>query len=145
MTDPVTSVAITAQIFCAFYLTGVIWVIQLIHYPAFAMITEADFAAFHRRHSSVMTVLVGPVMLIELGTAGWLARALEWPWVLNLVSVALPFVSTFALSVPRHDRLGRATDPATLRSLVTTNWIRTLSWSARAAAYLGYLLTTGAH
>ena len=134
--------AVALQIFAAFYMTGVIWLIQLIHYPAFGVIEAAAFPAFHRRHSNVMTLVVGPVMLVELGTAVWLARGFEAIWILNLASVVFAFVMTFAVSVPLHDQLGRINaDPAVCRRLVLTNWPRTMIWTLRSAGFLGFLLS----
>ena len=131
---------IAAQAFASIYLTGVIWIVQLVHYPAFAAIDARHFAEFHQRHSAMMTWLVGPVMLIELGTAGWLARGLEPGWLLNLASVLVPFGATFLLSVPLHERLSQGPDPVVIASLVRTNWVRTLAWTARAGFYLVFML-----
>lgn len=130
------------QLLCAVYLTGVIWIIQLIHYPSFHVIADDQFQTFHRRHSNAMTLIVGPVMLLELGSALYLARALNPAWVINAASVIIPFGATFALSVPLHERLGKAREGAVVDRLVHTNWLRTVAWTARAVA-LGWVAATG--
>jgi hypothetical protein len=126
---------IAAQAFASIYLTGVIWIVQLVHYPAFALVEDTSFTSFHARHSRMMTWLVGPIMLAELGTAAWLARGLDARWLLNLASVLVPFGATFLLSVPCHDRLAAGRDPLLVARLVRTNWVRTVAWSARAVVY----------
>ena len=50
------------------FLTGLIWVVQLVVYPGFAHVAPAAFPAFHRAYTRTITFLVGPSMLLELGT-----------------------------------------------------------------------------
>jgi hypothetical protein len=126
----------------AAYLTGVIWTVQLVHYPSFAQAARETFPAFHRQHSSrISWVVLGP-MVLELGLAIWLAwqgRALGqgvW-WALGLV--LLIWAATFLLSVPFHNRLARGYDYVAIDGLVRTNWLRTLAWTARLGV-LGHLL-----
>jgi len=42
------------------------------------------------------------------------------------------WISTALFQVPLHRRLERAHDPVAIRRLVATNWVRTITWSARA-------------
>lgn len=123
---------VTLQIFACFFMTGLIWTIQLVHYPSFAFV--GDFAPFHRFHSQRITWIVLPVMTLELLTAAWLAYdGPPGPWWINLVGVLLIWAATAFLSVPAHERLGRGFDARVSARLVATNWVRTLLWSARAA------------
>jgi hypothetical protein len=67
----------------ALYLTGVIWVVQLVVYPALALVGKSEFARYHAAHTRGMGWVVGAPMLLELGLAGWLAwafgaRARRW-------------------------------------------------------------------
>lgn len=116
---------------CAF-LTGLIWTIQILHYPAFSYIDGGKFKQFHGFHSRNITFIVLPVMAIELLTAGYLAYGLgtTWTWV-NLGGVLLLWISTFVVSVPLHNSLAAASDPKIIQRLVITNWIRTVLWSSR--------------
>ena len=43
------------------------------------------------------------------------------------------WLSTFALQVPCHARLGRGFSLGAWRLLVRSNWVRTVLWSARLA------------
>ena len=71
----------------AAYLTGVIWTVQLVHYPGFAQVAQESFGAFHRLHSRrISWVVLGP-MVLELLLAGaligWKAPgAVAW-WALG--------------------------------------------------------------
>ncbi|TGD78439.1 hypothetical protein [Hymenobacter wooponensis] len=126
----------------ATYLTGVIWTVQLVHYPSFAQAARDTFPTFHQQHSSRISWVVMAPMVVELGLAGWLAwqgRALGqgvW-WALGLVVLIWP--ATFFISVPFHNRLAQGYDYVAIDGLVRTNWVRTLAWTARMGV-LGSLL-----
>ena len=123
------------------YLWGVIWTVQLVHYPLFARVGAADWAVYHAAHTRLMTLVVLPAMVTELGTAGllalvrppWLAPGLLWA---GFVLAALTWAVTFFVSVPLHDTLGRGFDPAAIARLVGTNWLRTAFWTAHALVLL---------
>jgi hypothetical protein len=124
------------------YLTGLIWMVQLVHYPSFSFVATDKFVAFHRAHSSRMGWVVMAPMVAELGLAAWLAwqgRALGgivW-WSLGLVLVI--WAVTFFISVPFHNRLAQGFNYIAFDGLVRTNWLRTLAWTVRSSL-LGYLL-----
>ena len=126
------------------YLVGLIWMVQVVHYPSFGLVPKAAWAAFHRAHTRRMSYVVLVPMVLELGLAGWLAWAgraalpggAGW-W--SLALVALVWAVTFFVSVPFHNRLERGFDYVAIDGLTRTNWLRTLAWTARAAL-LGWLL-----
>ena len=123
------------------FMTGVIWIIQLVHYPAFAFVQRRQFSEFVRFHTDTITGVVLPPMLAELSTAvlmWWQARRTAtgiWH-TCNVASVALIWAFTFLLSVPCHDRLAKGWHAPTHRRLVRTNWLRTIAWSVRACVIL---------
>ena len=132
-----------------FALFGVIWIVQLVHYPAFSWVRQREFAAFARFHADGITPVVLPLMLAEAATAAalyWRARqTADSPtaWhVWNVASIALVWGATFALSVPCHERLSaRGWHAATHARLVRTNWLRTAVWTARAGGVFVAALT----
>lgn len=52
-----------------FALTGLIWTVQLVHYPTFRYVSASQFVAFETFHQRRMSYVVVPLMSIELGTA----------------------------------------------------------------------------
>jgi hypothetical protein len=125
-------------------LVGLIWLVQLVHYPLFAHVGAEAFPAFHQLHVRWISPVVVPPMLVELAGALYLvvdrpAFMPGWAAAAGLTLVVVAWGSTFALSVPAHDALARGFDPATIERLVTTNWVRTLAWTARAGL-LSWLL-----
>lgn len=118
-------------------MAGVIWFVQIVHYPLYRLVGPEQFAAYERQHCRTISFVVMPLMLAELGLAGLLwwnapAAAGQWPLV-GLLLLALLWASTFFVQVPCHNRLTVGFDRATIDRLVRTNWVRTISWTARSA------------
>jgi hypothetical protein len=55
-------VLLVANLVIALLLTGLIWTVQLVHYPLFAAVGEAGLAAYVREHGGRIGVLVVPLM-----------------------------------------------------------------------------------
>ena len=125
-------------------MTGVIWFVQIVHYPLFSRVGLAEFARYEIAHSNLTGIVVVPLMLTELATAMLLVwqrpphLSISW-LVTGLALVALVWATTFFLSVPQHSKLSLGFDLAAHRTLVTTNWIRTVAWTARALIVLSLL------
>jgi hypothetical protein len=51
------------------YMVGLIWFVQVVHYPLFDRAERADFARFSQDHQRLTTWVVGPPMLAEMLTA----------------------------------------------------------------------------
>jgi hypothetical protein len=122
-------------------LFGLIWTIQLVHYPMFAGVRRDEFPRWHETHATRISFLVGPLMGVEAVTAVLLCVApplgvppgLVW---LGAGLVLVHVASTAFLQVPLHRRLAAGFDAAAARSLVVTNWIRTAAWTLRAGLVL---------
>ncbi len=128
----------------ALYLIGLIWTVQVVHYPSFGLVGAAEWAAFHRAHTTRMTWVVMAPMVAELLLGGWLAArggAVAGGW-LGWAAFALVLVAwahTGLVAVPLHNRLAAGPDAVLVAALVRTNWVRTVAWTLRAAI-LGWLL-----
>ena len=126
-------------------LVGLIWVVQLVIYPQFAALGPADFVSYHRDYTRRISWIVGPLMLVELGTAlvlSWHGERPAW-FLFSLGFLALNWISTALIQVPLHRRLERGFNPETHRVLVLSNWVRTLAWTARAILLCSGLSTQG--
>jgi hypothetical protein len=80
-------------------------------------------------------------MLLEAVTALILAirppAFLEiWEVWAGLALLLVVWISTAVLQVPRHGRLAGGFETGVHRTLVATNWIRTLAWTARGLLLL---------
>lgn len=122
-------------------MTGVIWFVQVVHYPLFERVGATGFTRYAQSHSQLTTLVVGPLMLAEAFTALALvlrpppAVPASWTW----TGIALVFVvwgATASLSVPQHGVLAAGFDVGAHRMLVATNWVRTFAWTLRSALVL---------
>jgi len=86
-------------------------------------------------------------MLVELG-ACLLMVAARPPAVSMTVAIvglglcALAWVVTGLVSVPLHETLGRGFDASAHARLLSSNWLRTLAWTARGALLLWTMTRT---
>lgn len=113
-------------------MTGLIWLIQLVHYPSFKKIDPKKFQEFHSFHSKKITPLVFPLMSIELLFSvyfSWLTR--DSFWLVQFLLVLLIWGATIFVSVPIHNKLSEYNE-SKIDQLVTTNWIRTILWSLKS-------------
>ncbi len=51
------------------FMVGVIWFVQVVHYPLFSRVGDSGFAAYSGAHSRLTGFVVGPPMLVEAATA----------------------------------------------------------------------------
>jgi len=126
---------LTTNLVATAFMTGLIWFVQLVHYPLMAGWPHDDFGRWESRHRAATERVVVPVMLLEGFTAaGLLARGsggrpwLAWTGLALLVGI---WASTFLIQVPCHQRLSAGWDDAVHARLVASNWIRTILWTAR--------------
>ena len=130
-----------AQAAATFFMVGVIWFVQVVHYPLFASVGAPDFSASSTRHTRLTGLVIGPPMLQKAGTAVALvvwtppevSASLVWT---GLLLVAGIWLSTALFQAPRHTILGRGFDPAAHRFLVSSNRLRTVLWSLRGLVVL---------
>ena len=130
-----------AHLASTLFMVGLIWFVQIVHYPLFARVGEEGFPRYSEAHSRLTGYVVGPPMLLEAGTALLLVfrRPEGIPLSLALLGLALVaaiWLSTALLQVPRHTALGSGFDRSAWSGLVGTNWIRTAAWSARGLVVL---------
>ena len=127
---------IMLQLVSTLGMVGVIWFVQVVHYPLFDKVGSSGFRDYEQDHQRRTTLVVAPLMLTEAVTAValfWLRpEGIPTPTaVVGLGLIAILWASTFLWQVPAHGRLAKSFDSATHRNLVRSNWLRTVAWSAR--------------
>ncbi len=127
-------------------LVGLIWTIQLVHYPLFDKVGDDVFRSYHAWHLKRILWVVAPLMFCELLTALTLliigARQL-W-FLVSLVPLIFLWFSTGLIQVPLHNRLSSGFNAESHRRLVRSNWGRTVAWTLRGVCLL-YGLATLSH
>jgi hypothetical protein len=127
------------------YMVGLIWVVQIVHYPLFSAVGAEHFVVYQKRHQILMTFVVGPPMLIEAFSSVFLAwypppGVSLWMIFAGIGLVFVIWISTAAIQVPCHGKLEAGFDPIVHRRLVRSNWIRTVAWTTRGALMIWMFL-----
>lgn len=119
------------------FMAGLIWFVQLVHYPLFKYVDRERFVEFEQQHQKRTTWIVAPVMLLELATAVVLLfdppaqTAFHIAWFGMALLVAI-WSCTALVQMRMHQALANGYSDRINRRLVLSNWIRTIAWSARA-------------
>jgi hypothetical protein len=141
MNQTILKLLLLAQLAATLYLTGLIWFVQIVHYPLFDRVGQEAFAAYAIAHSRLTTLVVGPPMSIE-ALATVLLLWFRPPGIrfseplIGAVLLALIWLSTMFLQVPQHNLLASGFEAKAHQFLVGSNWLRTAAWSARGALAL---------
>ena len=109
----------------------VIWVVQIIIYPAFRFISEDDFQQWHSKYCNQISIFVLPLMVTQIlecvTSCFFVGDTASW---VRLVGVSLAWCVTFFHSARKHQNLStQGKRMMVIESLLAGNWIRTLLWS----------------
>lgn len=122
-------------------MTGIVLFVQVVHYPLFTKVSKSVFPQYHQAHQFKVSLLVVPLMLLELGATIFLY--LDYPQEMLLVLIALVcvWVSTFFLQVPIHKKLAKDYQDSLVKKLVITNAFRSFFWFAKSMLMIDPLLS----
>ena len=115
-------------------MTGVIWVIQIVHYPSFHFIEKELYTAFQKFHMNKISIIVIPIMLAELitGMMLFLDKSSKSPFlIISFVILVLIWLITGVFFSKAHNELIAGYQELVVNQLVAMNWIRTLLWTLR--------------
>ena len=118
------------------FMVGLIWFVQVVHYPLMAEVGRESSGAYARSHQERTTWVVAGPMFVELLTAvgilivSPIMRASP-TYLVATALLAVAWLATVLLMIPLHQSLLGGTDARAIRRLVGLNWIRTFAWTAR--------------
>ena len=115
-------------------MTGVIWVIQIVHYPSFHFIEKELYTAFQKFHMNKISIIVMPIMLAELitGIMLFLDKSSKSPFlIISFIILVLIWLITGVFFTKAHNELIAGYQELVVNQLVVMNWIRTLLWTLR--------------
>ena len=118
-----------------FMLCGLIWTVQLVHYPSFHFFEKADFETHMASHKFRISFIVVPLMLMELITSailGFYADSLIFLHQVGFVIVVAIWLITFLVQVPLHNSISSGYRENSVTKLVRTNSVRTVLWSLKS-------------
>jgi hypothetical protein len=127
--------------FATLAMVGLIWFVQIVHYPLMRRVGAREFVGYEREHTRRTAWVVGPAMLAEAGSAALLlGQRQNAVTIAGAILLAVIWLSTALVQVPLHRTLSIARDEAALKRLVQSNWVRTLAWSARGVLALALMM-----
>ncbi len=131
--------------FCVVWMTAVIWLVQVLIYPNFRLISETDFKKFHKQHCDRIALIVAPMMIQPFALVmiyytgkltGDFTNGFNTEWKFHTAAISLIYATTAVFSARQHTILSRGKDKLTINRLILWNWPRTLLWSAELALIL---------
>ncbi|MDA0345902.1 MAG: hypothetical protein O3C43_10525 [Verrucomicrobia bacterium] len=138
------SLAIQAHVFSTLLMTGIVWFVQMVHYPFLNFVAEEkrrEAAEFHQHRTSQVVL---PIMIIELVTAvtllgsSWMMRYGQTIWI-NLGLLLLTWGVTFFRFMPLYKQLLGGFDSNLVKALKSANWVRTSLWTVRSVLLISFL------
>ncbi|MFY0608442.1 MAG: hypothetical protein JXR10_17110 [Cyclobacteriaceae bacterium] len=124
--------------------TGLIWMVQVVHYPGFLHLNHKGYEEYQNFHMRSISFIVGPSMLLELTASSLLFPYFDQlthpiTYSLSFGMLLLIFANTAFWAAPTHSKMLAGFNNKLINRLIKINWWRTVLWSARALI-LGYLL-----
>ena len=96
-------------------MVGLIWLIQLVHYPLFSYVGLEEFRVYHENHKNLISPLVGIVMLVELITSGIIFfkppnGRRNWAIIAGIILLGVIWLSTAFFQIQFHSILSSKFD-----------------------------------
>jgi len=124
-----------------FFMVGLIWFVQIVHYPLHAQVGHANFRGYQASHMKRTSFVVAIPMAIEAMGAIWFALVPMpgTPAGSGLLGAAVMLTiwsMTASIQAPQHTKLLNGFEQSLHRKLVLGNWSRTVLWSVRGIIIL---------
>ena len=128
------------QIVTSFSMLGIIWFIQLIHYPLLNKIKEG-LSQYEKAHLIRAAYFIGPLLVVDLIASIFLVSfevrsTLIRLATCNLILNIFYWIWTFLFQIQHHQKLTVGFSKLTIRKLVINNWMRTFLWTVKSAALI---------
>ncbi len=125
------------QLASTLFMTGLIWFVQLVHYPLMKLAGADQFPTFSAAHQNRTTWVVAGPMLLELATSlglvvssTMLRQSLVYQ--ASVILLIAIWISTALRQMPLHRQLLLGHNAHCIDRLVRSNWIRTFAWTLRS-------------
>ena len=106
------------------------WLVQLVIYPSFLYYSKKDFLIWHKPYTSRMTIVVMPLMLLQIGVACWQVYFdFNHFHLLYFLLVISTWAITFIKAIPLHAALEKNPERITIQQLIKVHTWRTVVWS----------------
>ena len=124
------NLAFLVQLVLTWFLVGLTWFAQLVHFPLYQKIKEG-FVEYERAYIKRVSLFVGPIMILDAVSAVILLQKAKVGIdshlaIANLVLLIVIWISIFIFQMGLHQKLSTRFSKKSLKMLVATNWVRTI-------------------
>lgn len=115
-------------------MAGVIWMVQIVHYPSFFYVDVNKYKPFQNFHMSGIGFIVGPLMGVELITGAMLLIIYKFSNIYFFSSMLLLvgiWLTTAVVFTRIHNKLLNGYNEKLIHDLIRFNWSRTIMWTTR--------------
>ena len=121
-------------------MVGIIWIIQLVHYPSFHFVSKDKYISFQNFHMEKISFIVIPVMLLE-SISGILLiyNYLNTILAISMLILLLIWTLTAFFFSSVHQTLTAGYQVELVERLVKVNWARTIFWTLRLLLLFFYI------
>ena len=121
-------------------MVGIIWVIQIVHYPSFHYIDKSRYVSFQNFHMNKISYIVIPVMSIEaISGIILLYNDQTVLFIISLIILLVIWTLTAFYFTRAHQLLANGYKKDIVRKLVQANWVRTGLWTLLLLILITYL------
>jgi hypothetical protein len=118
-----------------------VWLVQVIIYPAFDQIAEEKLKSWHRLYTQKILYFVGPMMFVQSGLIAWQILNEPLLFLADGLLLAGIWINTFLIAVPIHGEIDRdETVEGHLPKLLRVNRWRSWMWTGLFLISLGRVL-----
>lgn len=136
-------ILLLAQVAATWFMTGLIWFVQIVHYPLYDRVGSVSFVQYERDHCALTTMVVAPVMVTELLSAILLLFArpryiggFEASFALALLIII--WLSTLFIADNFHGGLSFGFNNQAYHGLLNWNLLRVVLWTLRGLLMLWF-------
>ncbi len=124
------------------YLFGVIWFVQVVHYPIFLYLNydpAHNPFIFHQSRTGIAVMSAMAIELVSVVILMFIPYPNFFAVLILLIFTLLIWITTFMIQVPCYNVLKREKNENVIYRLIWTNWLRTALWTFKAI-YIFFLL-----
>ena len=124
------------QLFCSLFMTGALWIKQIVMYPSLALIPSESFSCFEILRQKRVKWVLYPVVGTELFTGLVLMTQDSWIFKANFALILFIWFISFTVYYPIMRKLREGKDDELINNLVKINWLKTVAWSVKSILLL---------
>jgi len=126
--------ALSIQFLLSFGMFLLLVLVQVLVYPQFLNVPQSSLASYAIKHSQLITVVVGPLMVAELLSLLLCLRfdmLRSIPILAACICLGVIWFHTFAVEVPLHHQIQQYSNRDDVYALIQGNKVRTILWGVK--------------